>query len=209
MPMNQRIAPLATTSVSCFLRQLVNDCLGPDACPTVQIINDNARVFVPERQLVEEPNVSNERQDKAQLHITSRWEGSPEAKCHGLLQDAQLGPMPRRRELEDDEVTREDFNIVCARDRWSTFESGTVRGLDEPQMKGEGRSDIHSTSLRKVTTLSPLELPYSESDVTIHEMERGYQNARLVHLTTRGILISSCSPRLPRRRKSSTELFLQ
>jgi hypothetical protein len=207
--MNQRIAPLATTSVSCFLRQLVNDCLGPDACPTVQIINDNARVFVPERQVVEEPNVSNERQDKAQLHITSRWEGSPDAKCHGLLQDAQLGPIPRRRELEDDEGTMGDFNIVCARDRWSTFESGTLRGLDESQAKGEGCSDIHSTSLWKFTTLSPFKLPCSESDVETHEMERGYNNARLVHLTAKGILISSSSPRLPRRRKSSTELCLQ
>jgi hypothetical protein len=64
----------------------------------MEIIDDNARMHIP---LGDIRKVSNEQQDKAQLHIASRWGGSPEEKHHDLRKDAQLRlKIPRRSELE-------------------------------------------------------------------------------------------------------------
>jgi hypothetical protein len=150
-------APLTQSSTGCFLRRLINDRLGPDACPPVEIIDDNARVFAHKRQIAVKRTITNERQDKAQLHIAHRWGGSPEANRHKLLQDAQLRPIPRSYDLEIEDIIREGINSACASERWSTFASGTVRGIDGTQIKEAGNKGVHSSSpmIGWVQTLVP------------------------------------------------------
>jgi hypothetical protein len=149
--------PLTQSCTGCFLRQLINDRLGPDACPPVEIVDDNARVFVHKRQLAVKREVSNERQDKAQLHIARRWGGSPEANRHNLLQDAQLRPIPRSYDLEIEDIIREGINSASASERWSTIALGTVRGIDETHAKEAGNKGVHSSSpmIGWVQTLVP------------------------------------------------------
>jgi hypothetical protein len=200
----------------CFLSRLVNDRLGSEVCLNMQIINDNARGRI---QFGAKCKFSNEKQDKALLHIASRWGDSPETKRHDLLRDAQLRPIPRRTVFESKEDTREGVSISCGNDRWSTFESRTERRNDRAKEEDAGSKEagskdscskgVHSSGLWRYTTLPLSGLPLSENDShTNHGMKVGRcKHSRVVHLTARAVLISSSSPRLPIRTKSYSKTF--
>jgi hypothetical protein len=180
----------------CFLFRLLNDRLGPKAYRNMEIIDDNARGHI---QLGDKGMVSNEKLDKAQLHIASRWGDSPR---HGILKDAQLRPISRRSEYESSKDTR--VKNACGNDRQSISETRTVRRIDRPQEKDSvskaGSKGIDASSLWRNTTLPLSELPFSENDLhAYHGLEIECKNSRVVQFTARAVMISSSSPQLPIR----------
>jgi hypothetical protein len=187
------------SSTGFFLFRLVNDRLDPAECRTMEIINDNARGHI---QLGDERKVSNEKLDKAQLHIASRWGDTPAVTRHGLVKDAQLRPIPRRSEFESNKDTR--VRNACRKDRRSTCETRTVRRIDRPDkdsVSKAGSKGIHSSSLWRNTTLPFSELPFSENNLHAYHgpVEVGCKNSRVVQFTVSAVLISSPSPQLPIR----------
>jgi hypothetical protein len=105
--------------------------------------------------------------------------------------------------LKEKKDTREGVNIACGIDRWSTFETRTVRGVDRLQQKEVSSKGIHSSTLWNYASLSLLQLPFSENDVRrYHGMEVEGKHCPVVNLTARAVLIASSSPRLPIRTKS-------
>jgi hypothetical protein len=207
--MNHRISPLTPSATGCFLSRLINDKLGPDFCSNIEIINDNALSVVRKTPVVQEHNTSNERENKAQRHIASRWGDSKEVNRHDRHDDAQLRPISRRSsEQEIEEVSKEVVSSSHTNAKWSTsFATGTVRCLDGLQKEEGGGKDSHErcTSPWNYSTARLSELLFSEYDVdTIPGNDMNCKYNTVFHLTTEAVSISSSSPRLPRRRKSFT-----
>jgi hypothetical protein len=170
----------------------------------MEIINDNARGHI---QLGHERKVSNEKLDKAQLHIASRWGDSPAVTRHGLLKDAQLRPIPRSSECESNKDTR--VRKACRQDRRSTCETRTVRRIDRPDKDFVSEAgSIRSSSLWRNTTLPFSELPFSENNLhACHGLDVGCKHYRVVQFTASAVMISSSSPQLPIRTCSYTLPF--
>jgi hypothetical protein len=167
--MNHRISTLTPSTTGCFLSQLLHDRLGPGACFNVKIIDDNARTIVTKKRHIigEKRKLSRERQDKAQLHIASRW-------GEGLNYSFAAG----------------------VNDRWSTttttFESKTIRG----QVMEDSNKDIHTSSSRRSSVLPISELQFSKIDFhTIPEKDEGCQYSRVLHHTVKAISSSPRLPR--------------
>jgi hypothetical protein len=194
------------SAIGCFLSRLLKEKLGPDACPNVKIINDNALVLQ-NRPLVVHFELSNERHNKSQQHIASRWGDCQELNGQNRHDDAQLRPMPiRSSELAFEEVRTE--GLSRANDRATCVISPipeTFRGINGQHLEEEGNGDFPTQrkSQWRNAALSLSEPPFSDCDRnTSPGNDTGCKHTRVLHFTTKALSISSSSPRLPRQRKS-------
>jgi hypothetical protein len=204
--MNRRIAPLAPSAIGCFLSRLLKEKLGPDACPNVNIINDNALVLQ-NTPLVVHYEVSNERHNKSQQHIASRWGDCKEVNGENRHNDAQLQLMPigpselAFEEVSTEELSRANDRAVCVVSSISETFRGTKGQHPEEEVNGDIPSQHKSQWRNAALSLSEPSFPDCDSN-TSPGNDTGCKYTRVLHFTTKALSISSSSPRIPRRRKS-------
>jgi hypothetical protein len=204
--MNRRIAPLAPSAIGCFLSRLLKEKLGPDACPNVNIINDNALVLQ-NRSLAVHYELSNERHNKSQQHIASRWGDCQEVNGQNQHNDAQLrlmsiGPSELAfEEVRTERLSRANDRAICV----VSSISETFRGIKGQHLEEEVNGDIpsqHKSQWRNAA-LYLSEPPFSDCDRnTSPGNDTWCKHTRVLRYTTKALSISSSSPRMPRRRKS-------